>query len=893
MPGIKRKSTTPRSSPAKASGTPSLIKYFSPTKRRTVISTNIATLALQKKSKFRLQKCMGSKSVVDTVTPFSSKLLFEGAWLGRNMSAKAERNSNSKKIDLNIFGHKNTITISRKSVEITGIEKRSLNFRTSTKCNGHWGVAIRRFKKVESNCLKANPVTAESSTSSSASDIPNTTDKDEKKGLEVIKPSTNATLNVGDILIFDHFAKRRVYQFKLIISSDYILEKNAPNNNVSKRASDIMVGDNEIEIIATKGRPLEILGKGIGNDDDLDQIVLPSTSRKHKTNSPVKKRPRRSQQKASDSSELDDVEVINVRKKTSLGRRMKTKSTEIVDLTPAESIQSQASSLWSPSHSPAKTDSRRDRVGDDTSKEITVEFGVAPACKIVSDDSSGSIISSGDKSEAGVISEGSTEKKEPKVALRNMEHSMTELQSKHCIVDSEHSIPPSPLTNNCKQNDSVMRATKLSPSKSLERKAEVSSTTAVMALSSVDTIKELNATEHEVSEAAPPLGGRRSNRLETNNCVKSEESVGSAVKAQKRKNEAVSFSDEKRIGSRVYAEYCPGDGGWYWGKIRRIHKGNKFEVLFDDGDVKNGLSSKKVLSERAYFETFHDAPPPCIRSCKASPQHEFERGNQKRANVNDILKHPGKISIPMFSPDLNEVICTKLMSSDAEPNSIDQSIANSFYRTLVSSEPNIGYQLLMNCLVCCAQIPPDDILSKIFHAAVFGPICEGIKLVDLNKHRKVVDYAMRILCFMNSYWNWEVFLDAVNAPLNTDVVDLWEQSAITFEFIAELFRENEQLLNSCDDVRFLLKQTVRAVKSFYSGHENAFYPSMRDDCERLEAISTVTHLCKAYCNLAAKLAQFIRKEEGLCEQDMLYLCLAGVDSDCDLFFIFEDTLLCH
>mmetsp|Transcript_23039 Transcript_23039/g.35559 ORF Transcript_23039/g.35559 Transcript_23039/m.35559 type:complete len:887 (-) Transcript_23039:44-2704(-) len=886
MPGIKRKSTAPRSPPAKASGTPSLTKYFSPTKRRTVISTNIAALAV-KKPKFRLLKCMGSKSVVDTITPFSSKPLFEGAWLGRNMSAKAERNSNSKKIDLNIFGRKNTITISRKSVEITGIEERSINFRTSAKCNGDWGVAIRRFNKVELNCLKAKPITAESS--SSASDIPNTTDEDAKKGLEVIKPSTNATLNVGDILIFDHFAKRKVYQFKLILSSDYILEKNAPNS-FSKRASDMV--DDEIEIIATKGQPLEIQGKGIDNDNNLDQVVILSTSRKHKMHSSVKKRARRNQQGASDSSYSDDVEVANVCRDTSLGRRMKTKSTQIVDLTPAESIQRQAPSLWSPSHSPAKTGSRRDRVGDDTSKEVNFEFGVTPACQTVSDDSSGSIISSGDRSEAGAFAEGSTEE-EPKHALRNTEHSMTELQSKHCIVDSEHSIPPSQFTNNGNQNDLVMGATKFSPSEPLERKTEVSLATAIEALSSVDTIKELKATEDKIGEAAPPLGERISNRLETNNCVKSEESAGSAVKAQKRKNEAVSFSDEKRIGSRVYAEFCPGDGGWYWGKIQRIHKGNKFEVLFDDGDVKNGLSSKKVLSERAYFETFHDAPPPCIRSYKASPQYEFERGNQKRVNVNDILKHPGKISIPMFSPDLNEVVCSKLMSSDAEPNSIDQSIANSFYRTLVSSEPDIGYQLLMNCLVCCAQIPPDDILSKIFHAAVFGPMCEGIKLVDLNKHRKIVDYAMKMLCLMNIYWNWEIFLDAVNAPLNTDAVDFWEQSAITLEFIAELLRENEQLLNSCDDVRFLLKQTVRAVKSFYSVHENAFYPSMGDDCERLEVVNAVTHLCRAYCNVAAKLAQFIRKEEGLCEQDVLYLCLAGVDSDCDLFFIFEDTLLCH
>lgn len=747
-------------------------------------------------------------------------------------------------------------------------------------------------KKTESPHLKVKSNSIEESSSASA--IATTTVNDEKQGLEVIKPSSAAKLNEGDILIFDHFAKRKRYQFKLTGSSMNNLQKNIPNATTQPTNNPID-DDDEIEIVTKKKGAIPMLK---GNDDDDDnkvQIVSHSNTRKCTAKFPVKKRARQTQQQAADYSDDSDViEVIDSCKKKSPAEKKKVKPPEIVDLTPVESLQIQAASLQSSSHLPAAIDNLGDQIEAASSAKISTEFDLIQVCGIVSEDS-GSIVSSGIKSPTDAFIEGSDETGPERVSIQDKKRSMTDFErgdQKDCMQNLSSTFAK-------RSDDSIKRATEKSPRKSvlsIVTMKEGSSTSVngtnevnerLACMSKVgDLVGEHEKTRKKDAKTTLQLGAKRVRRLVNKDSEKSEKSVG-LLKVKATNKEAVLLSDERRVGSRVYAEFNSGDDGWYWGEILSVRQGDNFDVLFDDGDVKDELTSNKVLSEHKYFKTLQETPPPCIRSSRLRPN------TSKQSRIDNTLEHPGKVLIPIFSSDFSQLIRAQTASSQAEPDVINQSIVNSFYRSLVSSEPDIGYQLMMNCLVCCVQIPPEDILNKIFHTAVFGPKCDGVKLIDVNKHRRIIDYSTKIICHMNSCWDWEYFVDAVNTPLDTDMVALWKQSVITFEFITELFNKNEQVLESCDDVRFVLKETVRAVRSFYADHENAFDPSMTDDCERLETINTTTRLCKAYCTLATKLAHFIQNAEGLCEQDMLYLCLTGVDFDCDLFVIFEDMLLCH
>jgi len=716
---------------------------------------------------FRLQKCIGSDSNIDVINPFISEPLYDGAWLGR----KNDKKSNNK-IDLKIHGHKNSFSISRKSVEIIGIINTSniniaedttscITIRVPDGCNNNEGVAIRRYTTATGNKKNLFGESSNNSISRSISalkDTSNTSTKIESSPLslksakkyveEVVKPNNTAQLNTGDVLVFDHFAKRSHYQYKLIIAPSALemdvspQKMMGPSDTSSIKHVDVIDMNTTTCMLVTAGekepsevtpQPAEnckksydcplILNASVvpelvsvpmdeGESDGVVEFVGPSNTAKHSTQqvavscSPVRKKARIIQQRVVAADSCDDfinaveIEIANPSKK------MKKLAIAPTSLT-TPPLRSNTSIV---------RDNSRDCTNCAISQEIPIELGLMTNSDAVSDDSV----------------------------------SMPDLVQ-------------SPI---------------------------------------IDLCGEQNV------EVEPPPRPRRSQRaMATAKSVKSTQAMGSTFEVTKKEN-------------------------------------------------KQGLNKTS------------------------------------RHTPTQLLNHPGNISLEPYSSGMKNLVSTLTTSTVAEPSAIHQSVVNSFYRTLMGTEASVGYQILMNHLTCHNQITPDDVLGNIFRTALFGPKCDGVNLIDLKKHQVVIAYANSLAWHFRSYWDWELFADIVNGPLNSHAVEVWEQSALTFDFIVNLFAENQHVLDSFTDVPCMLKQTVFALRSFFANHKEVFDSSITVSMEKLEVIHSVTRLCKAYCSVAAKLANSLKRKGVFCEKELLHQCLAGIDPNSHLFVIFEDALLC-
>lgn len=757
------------------------------------------------------------------------------------MSASVQRNSNSNKIDLKIHGHNNCFAISRKSVEIVCFAEDSITIRIPVGCNNNEGVAIRRFTKFEtSNGLKDNRSNSTIELSSSASSscnmaVANDDKKKKIKILEVIKPNNTAQLNTGDVLVFDHFAKRSRYQFKLIVGSaqdDVSSQKKimGRTSGSAKRRVIDMLTDDDMEIIpnhhkvkddhlddkAGSSRTRVVrdvvsvsVSRNEENSNDVIEILeeSPSNIARHssliqqvKSSTPTRKKAKYIHQQVVNlrDDDPDAVEIVNPYKKNDMVRKKITAAKIATDILP---VFSPSTSTSSSSDVPIVTNvfpGNCNYTASATVRELSIGIDLVSNCGTVSDDSG---------SMSDVIQSPNTGETKPTLCM--------------AIKDDECLTNDAQVYHECSSSSSeqLKYETKDSPPKAVDRKSELATVAGVLepspsATDAIDHAKNENVCNEEKK---PPPRPRRSNRILTagGDGVKAVPAVARASVVQKKEN-------------------------------------------------------KQKLAET-------------LRRVKEPPTTQDSTNN-------GVLKHPGNIVLKPHCPEMKKLVLKITTSTDAEPTAIHQAVVNTLHRSLMSSEPGIGKQFLMSQLACGNQVPPEDVLGDIFRAALFGPKCDGVKFVDLNKHQLVIGYVKKLVHQLSSHWDWTLFVDIITVPLNTDTVDVWEQSAQTFEFIADLFTKNEQVLDTCPDVRGMMKQTIIALNSFYAGREEVFASSFTE--EKLEVINSVTRLCKAYCNVAAPLAHFLKRIEDSSEQEMLYQCLAGVDPECDLFVIFEDILLC-
>eukprot|EP00814_Leptocylindrus_danicus_P006855 CAMPEP_0116010130 /NCGR_PEP_ID=MMETSP0321-20121206/3826_1 /TAXON_ID=163516 /ORGANISM="Leptocylindrus danicus var. danicus, Strain B650" /LENGTH=842 /DNA_ID=CAMNT_0003479187 /DNA_START=42 /DNA_END=2570 /DNA_ORIENTATION=+ len=297
----------------------------------------------------------------------------------------------------------------------------------------------------------------------------------------------------------------------------------------------------------------------------------------------------------------------------------------------------------------------------------------------------------------------------------------------------------------------------------------------------------------------------------------------------------------------------------------------------------SSVSTPTTSSARKKLSAKHDYVEHCSLSPTTIVTNNF---------IPDIsLKHPGKINtyeVKKFS-NLNEELVH--IPSD-KVSEMHPSLANTLHRSLMSSEPQTGYHLLINQLMTNTCIPPREDLKMMLRSIMHGTQNEGIELSDTNKQQMIADYAMHPLVIkqISSCWQWECYADIVQAPLHSKQTSVWNRTSCALEYVARLFSEPDGILVSCDNPRQTLRQTNAVLATFFQQHGDEMLRPCSDS-SRVEHILAITRLVKAFGGLSVELAAYISEQEHLCKKDMTYLCLGGHGGDDALSIILEDMLV--
>ena len=226
---------------------------------------------------------------------------------------------------------------------------------------------------------------------------------------------------------------------------------------------------------------------------------------------------------------------------------------------------------------------------------------------------------------------------------------------------------------------------------------------------------------------------------------------------------------------------------------------------------------------------------------------------------------------------------------------IQPSLSNVLFRSLGSSEPHVGYEILKAFTMSKNKVPSTLIIRNILNAALFGPECEKVKLIDGNKHEMTINYASLICSELPQFWNWETFSEIIEAPLRSGFkFKIAHQYSATIDFVATLFEENKHILNTCAESRSILKQVINIMTKFWREHKiqcNTFQRKSYSDDPQIEAVCAMNRLMKSYCHVISVLAKHVQECDGINEADMLFICLSGLDSNEDLYTLLEDCLV--